>query len=273
MNWLKDLIKIEKSIFANWFTILDLSKKEFKQEFANARLGIVWAIIKPLAMITVFWFIFSSGMKSITGDIEVPYLVWLVSAYVPWIFISDVIICGAGSIRNKSFLVKKVKFPVEILPNIRIFISFYTFLILLFITFIIFGTNGVLSIINYYKLIYSIIVTIIFLSALIRLLATWVVMSIDILHGIGVVMQFLFWMCPVMWQSGDLPIEKSIPWLSTLLKLNPLYYLIELFRDAFLGTNVSTLRYGIYFWVVTLFLYIFASKQFSRFRPEFDDVL
>lgn len=266
-------INIEKSIFSNWFTIFDLSKKEFIQEFANAKLGIVWAVIRPLAMITVFWFVFSSGMRSITGDIEVPYLVWLVSAYIPWIFISDVIVSGASSIRSKSFLVKKVKFPVEILPNIRMFISFYTFLILLCITFVIFGVNGMLSIINYFKLIYAIIITMIFLSALTRLLATWVVMSVDILHGIGVIMQFLLWTCPIMWQSGDLPIERSIPWLNLILKINPLYYLVELFRDAFLGTNVSTFRYSIYFWIFTLALFIFSSKEFARFRPEFDDVL
>ncbi len=270
---MKNWIKIEKSIYSNWFTIVDLSKKEFKQEFANARLGIIWAIIRPLAMIGVFWLIFSSGMRNITGDIEVPYLVWLVSAYVPWIFISDVIVSGASSIRNKSFLVKKVKFPIEILPNIRIFISFYTFLILLFITFIIFEINGVLSIINYLKLIYAILATIVFLSALTRLLATWVVMSMDILHGIGVVMQFLFWTCPIMWQSGDLLIEKNITWIGLVLKINPLYYLIELFRDAFLGTNITTFTYSIYFWMIVFLLFMFASNEFSRFRPEFDDVL
>ncbi|WP_243278512.1 hypothetical protein [Candidatus Sarcina troglodytae] len=47
-------------------------------------------------------------MRNITGDIQVPYLIWLVSAYIPWIFISDVIVFGASSIRSKSFLVKKL---------------------------------------------------------------------------------------------------------------------------------------------------------------------
>ena len=44
-------------------------------------------------------------------------------------------------------------------------------------------------------------------------------------------------------------------------------------RDAFLGTNVSTLSYAVYFWIITLSLFIFSSKEFSRFRSEFDDVL
>ena len=61
--------------------------------------------------------------------------------------------------------------------------------------------------------------------------------------------------------------------LNLILKINPLYYLVELFRDAFLGTNVSTLSYTVYFWIITLSLFIFSSKEFSRFRSEFDDVL
>ena len=118
-----------------------------------------------------------------------------------------------------------------------------------------------------------VIITIIFLAALSRLLSAWVVMSIDILHGISVFMQFLFWMCPVMWQAGELPVGSSMPWIEKILKLNPLYYLAVLFRDAYLGTHTVSLAYGVYFWVVTIILFIFGSKVFKKFRPEFDDVL
>ncbi|WP_327444237.1 ABC transporter permease [Clostridium tarantellae] len=271
MNKLKDWFTIEKSIFSSWKMIFDISKKEFKKEFAGSKLGMAWAIIRPLSMIAIFWVIFSSGLRDISGDIKVPYLVWLVAAYVPWIFISDAMVAGASAIRVNSFLVKKVKFPVEILPNIRILISFYTFLILLAINFIIFATNGTLHLINFPKLIYAILITIIFLCALTRLLASWVVMSIDILHGITVSMQFLFWMCPIMWAQGE--IAPNYPWIQQLLKLNPFYYLALLFRDAFLGTQTASLQYGLYFIVWIIVLYIIGSKVFNKFRPEFDDVL
>ncbi len=270
---MKEWLELEKSVFSHRRMMFSISKKEFKKEFAGSKLGMTWAIIRPLAMITVFWMIFSTGMKQRVQQVEVSYLVWLVSAYIPWIFISDVIVAGASSIRVNAFLVKKVKFPVEILPTIRILISFYTFLVLLIISFIIFWTNGNLSLINFPKLIYAIIITLIFLGALSRLLSAWVVMSIDILHAISVFMQFLFWMCPIMWQAGSLPIGRSIPWIENILKLNPLYYLTVLFRDAYLGTNILTFKYGVYFWSVTLILYIFGSKVFKKFRPEFDDVL
>ena len=283
-------IELEKSIFSNWKMVLDISKKEFKKEFAGSKLGILWAIIRPLAMIAVFWVVF--GMVFGGGDMpsgfkqKAPYLVWLVAAYVPWIFISDYIVAGAGSIRNSAFLVKKVKFPVQILPSIRLMMSFYTFLIFLVINFIIMGIYGWLGNINYIYLIYAIIVTVIFMTALSRILATWVVMSIDFMHAIGISMQFLFWLSPVMWDMSQMVTQlASKPQLLQLglnvVKLNPLTYLVLVFRDAYLGTNwvsqpffgMPGWTYTVYFFVITLILFIVGTRVFNKFRPEFDDVL
>ncbi|MGL5820368.1 MAG: ABC transporter permease [Sarcina sp.] len=282
-------IEMEKKIFSHWRMILNISKKEFKKEFAGSRLGILWSIIRPVAMIIVFWVIFGmvfAGSPIIVKGEKVPYLVWLVAGYVPWIFISDYIVAGASSIRNSAFLVKKVKFPVEILPWIREMMSFYNFLIFLVINFIIFTIYGWLGHINWLYLIYAIIVTMIFLSALSRMLSTWVVMSIDFMHGIGVSMQFLFWLSPVMWDLSQLVAGfKSNPQLLHLLinivKLNPLTYLVLVFRDAYLGSSwvsqpffgMPGWTYTVYFFIITIILFLIGTRVFNKFRPEFDDVL
>lgn len=268
---MKNWLNIEKSIFSNIKMIFDISKKEFKKEFAGTKLGILWAIIRPLSMILVFWFVFSRGLRpgKNLGE-EIPYILWIISGYIPWIFISDTIVNGASSIRTNSFLVKKVKFPVEILPMIRIVINLYTFFILLGISLLIFLVYGYLLRINFIKLIYCVIASIVFLSALSRLLSTWVVMSIDVLHGISVLIQFLFWMTPIMWDSNSY--SKLV---ITILKVNPFYYLVDSFREAFLGfgSSLGDFRYGAYFWLLTIILFIVSSNVYTRLRPEFDDVL
>ncbi|MGL4992119.1 MAG: ABC transporter permease [Sarcina sp.] len=294
MNFLRKWIELEKSIFSNWRMILNISKKEFKKEFAGSRLGIVWAILRPIAMILVFWvvfgMVFSGGdMPGANGSKDVPYLVWLVAAYVPWIFISDYIVAGAGSIRNSAFLVKKVKFPVQILPSIRLMQSFYTYIIFLVINFIIMAFNDWLGKINYLYLIYAIIVTVIFMSALARILSTWVVMSVDFMHAIGISMQFLFWLSPVMWDlsqmvsamAGNAQLAHYTNLAVSLIKLNPLTYLVLVYRDAYLGTSwVSQPFFGLpgwtytaYFFIITIILFLIGTKVFNKFRPEFDDVL
>lgn len=287
-------IKLEKSVFSNWRMILNISRKEFKKEFAGSRLGIIWALLRPIAMILVFWVVFGmvfagGNMPGPDGPKQVPYLVWLVAGYVPWIFISDYIVAGAGSIRNSAFLVKKVKFPVQILPSIRLMQSFYTYLIFLGINFVIMAFNGWLGHINYIYLIYAIIATVVFMTALSRILATWVVMSVDFMHAIGISMQFLFWLSPVMWDLSQM-VEKmnTMPQFAhftnmavSFIKLNPLTYLVLSYRDAYLGTNwvsqpffgLPGWTYTVYFFAITLILFLIGTRIFNKFRPEFDDVL
>ncbi|MGL4654357.1 MAG: ABC transporter permease [Sarcina sp.] len=292
MNFLRKWIELEKSVFSNWKMILNISKKEFKKEFAGSRLGLVWALLRPIAMILVFWVVFGmvfggGNMPGANGEKTVPYLVWLVSAYVPWIFISDYIVAGAGSIRNSAFLVKKVKFPVQILQSIRMMQSFYTYIIFLVINFVIMAVYGWLGKIDYLYLIYCIVVTLIFMSALARLLSTWVVMSVDFMHAIGISMQFLFWLSPVMWDMSQMvsamhgKYEQFINLAVSLVKLNPLTYLVLSYRDAYLGTNwisqpffgMPGWTYTVYFFVITIILFIVGTRVFNKFRPEFDDVL
>lgn len=285
MKILKNWLELERSIFSHWRMILNISKKDFIKEFAGTRLGLFWAVVRPLAQIIVFWVVF--GMVFSSGPLDlmvhgkkqaVPYLVWLVAGYIPWMFISEYIVSGASSIRQNAFLVKKVKFPVEILPSIRLGVSFYNYLILVVINFVIMAANGWLGKINYLMVIYATIVTLVFLTALARLFATWVVMSPDFIHGIGVAMNFLFWLCPVMWGFHQLTEMTLVPQhyihlIMTLIKVNPLTYLVLAYRDAYLGTSYIGWHYTVYFFIVTILLFMFSSKVFKKFRPEFDDVL
>lgn len=277
---MKAWIEIEKVIFSNLRMIWDIAKRDFKKEFAGSKLGMFWAIMSPLAMILVFSFVYTVFRAApVKGT---PFILWLLAGYVPWIYISDCINKGAGSIRANSFLVKKVKFPIEILPTIRMVMNFFTFGILVLIAACIFigysiVDSNVLEVvkgINPFLLIYFTLAMVIFLSALSRLLSTWVVMSVDVMHGIGVVMQFLFWMTPVMWPYGQ-ELSPAVAMIMNLAKINPLIYIVNGFRYSIYGLPdlAPTLGYTVYFWIFTVILFIFASKVYKKLRPEFDDVL
>ena len=66
--------------------ILDLSVNEFKYQFLGSYLGAVWAIIRPLIFVLVIWFIFSSGFKNSQAANGVPFILYLLTGYLPWIF-------------------------------------------------------------------------------------------------------------------------------------------------------------------------------------------
>ena len=271
---LKDWINIEKTVFSNIPMLVNISKKEFVKEFAGSKLGILWAIIRPLSMILILWFVFSSFKMKPSGN--VPYILWLIAGYIPWLFISDNLAFGSGAVRNHAYLVKKVKFPVEILPSIRILVNFYTFFILMIISFIIFAGYGLIGRINILEIAYYTLATLVFMTGAIRLLSAWVVMSIDIQHALSVIIQFLFWMTPVMWDISQFANAHVLGIkVVEILRINPLFYLITGFRDGYLGMAVQhgTWLYHGYFWVFTIALLIISSSVFAKLRPEFDDVL
>lgn len=81
MATIKDLLK-------NRRIILQLASNDFRNKFAGSYLGIFWAFVQPIVNVTVYWFIFSKGLK--TGpEGDYPFLLWLISGICPWFFLND----------------------------------------------------------------------------------------------------------------------------------------------------------------------------------------
>ena len=59
-------------IYKNRRLVAKLAKNDFKTRYAGSYLGIVWAFIQPVITILVYWFVFSVGFRSGTGDLGVP---------------------------------------------------------------------------------------------------------------------------------------------------------------------------------------------------------
>ena len=84
MDFLRSLKKNKELI---WF----LAKDDIKKRYAGSSLGIVWAFAQPLVTITIYWFVFQIGLRSVApgqyGDM--PFLVWIMCGLIPWFFFSD----------------------------------------------------------------------------------------------------------------------------------------------------------------------------------------
>ena len=90
--------------------VAKLAKNDFKTRYAGSYLGIVWAFIQPVITILVYWFVFSVGFRSGTGDLGVPFVLYLVAGIVPWFFFQDALIGGTNSLLEYNYLGKKSRF-------------------------------------------------------------------------------------------------------------------------------------------------------------------
>ena len=263
MEFIKAVIKNKKLIW-------QLGKNDFKNRFANTSLGAIWGFLQPfIFMITyaiVFQFILKTGSSG-----EYPYAVWFFPGIAMWQWLNDSIISASNSIRNYSYLVKKVVFPVDVIPTISIVASSFVGLFLIVIATVLCLIYKYIP--NILLLIYVILAAYCFIIALTRFTSAITTVVPDFANFLGIAMQLFFWFTPVIW---DLSMLAEHPILSVIMRCSPFTYLVTAFRQVFLDENIIFSQYGLYtilFWVITILLFVWGNSVFKRTKKDFADVL
>lgn len=261
---------LQKS-FCNKGMIIKLAKNDFKTKYAGSYFGILWAFVQPIVTILLYWFVFQIGFRSEpVGDY--PFVLWLTSGLVPWFFFSDAWNGATVSLLEYSFLVKKVVFDIEILPTIKVVSAFFINIVFTLFVLMLFVLNGYYPSIHAVQLVYC-LVCIIFLSWGLSCFTSAVVVFIrDLGHFLGVALQILMWLTPIMW---NVTMIDEYPWLVFVMKLNPVFYIVQCYRDSmFHGPWFwENLPWTAYFWILTLFLFLGGAFVFRKLKPHFADVL
>lgn len=263
MEFFKDIIKNKK-------LIMQLGKNDFKNRFANTSLGAIWGFLQPFIFMLTYAIVFQFILKAGSGG-DYPYAVWFFPGMTMWQWINDSIMSASNSIRTYSYLVKKVVFPVNIIPVISIVASSFVGLFLIVIATVICIIYGYMP--NVLLLIYAIISVYAFTIAFTRFTSAITTVVPDFSNLLGIAMQLFFWFTPIVWNLGMLA-DKPI--LLKIMKCTPFTYLITTFRQVFIDENIVFAGNGIYtiiFWVVTIILFIWGNSIFKRTRKDFADVL
>ena len=265
----KELVRFFRDLYYKRKIIKNLVKKDFRNQFLGSYLGIFWAFIQPAVFIFVLWFIFAQGFR-VTRNMDIPFVVYLMSGIVVWNFFSESLISGTQAVLESSYLVKKVSFRVSILPVVKILSRFLVHLIFFGLLFIVSIGHGLLPGIHAIQLIYYMFATIMLLMGL-----TWITSALhifvrDVGQIVTVISRLGFWFTPIFWELDMLPAKYHV-----ILKLNPAYYLVNGYRDSlyferwFWENPLLT----VYFWSLTMILFALGAIVFRKLRPHFADVL
>jgi lipopolysaccharide transport system permease protein len=99
--------------FSDLFVTLSLHRISVR--YKQSRLGILWAVIQPLAMMVVFTLMFTFVRATPDGGaVALPLFVY--SALLPWTMFSSGLASASGALTSHASLLTKVSFPREILP-------------------------------------------------------------------------------------------------------------------------------------------------------------
>ena len=267
------MLRMLRDFWTNRKLIWKLAKNDFKTRYAGSYFGVVWAMVQPVVIVLVYWFVFSVGFRSGTGDLGVPFVLYLVAGIVPWFFFQDALIGGTNSMLEYNYLVKKVVFNISVLPVVKIISALFVHCFFVLFTIILYAAYGKFPDVYYFQLIYYSICVFILVLGLSYATSAIVIFFRDLTQIINIALQVGIWLTPIMWIA-----ETSLQGHETLqkiLKLNPLYYVVSGYRDTFLMKSWFFEHAGwtVYFWVFTILCFLFGSWVFKRLRIHFADVL
>lgn len=249
--------------------ILDMAKRDIASQHVGSLLGFFWTFVNPLIWIFIIWVVFSIGFKaSPRGD--VPFVIWLTAGMSIWSTFTDILNGSTGTIVGNSYLVRKMHFPLSILPIVKLvssFITHFVFIFLLILMILIY--NRPFSFFWFQAFYYF------FAMSVLALGLSWITSSInvfirDIGQIVNIVLQIGFWATPIFWDLDVMP-----PKIQLILKLNPMYYIVQGYRESFIYYVPVWHHWqrSLYYWGFAIFVFILGAMIFRSLRPHFADVL
>ncbi len=260
-----------KTLWKNKKMVWQLGKSDFKNRFASTSLGAIWGFLQPFVFMITYVIVFESILKTRSSG-DYPYAVWFIPAMAMWQTLNDMIMSASGSIRAYSYLVKKVVFPVDVIPNISIvassFVGIFLFLVSVGVCIVFKHVPNIIT------LIYIIFAMYCFVIAFTRFTSAITTIIPDFANLLGIAMQLFFWFTPIIWNLSMLTEHNTI---LKLIQCMPFTYLVTGMRQVFINeTNIITGSNGIYtiiFWTITIVLFIWGNSIFKRNKKDFADVL
>lgn len=258
-----------RDLLANRQLIVRMAGYELKTRYASTAIGALWALIQPVLMIVVFWFVATRGLK-VTFESQTPYVLIMFTGFVPWLFFADAMSGTTNSIANYSYLVRKVAFPIHILPTVPLCAALLVHAVLFALLLGMLAWYGLFPGVQAFMVLYYLAAMVLFVLGMGWMLAAANVFSRDVGQALATGLNVLFWATPILWPAGNI---QGL--FKTAIQANPMYFVVEGYRSALLpGSPLFALwPLDLYFWGLTLLFLAGGAAIFKRFESDFADVL
>jgi len=242
--------------------------KDIRSRYKGSVLGFAWNFAIPLLQLLVFWVLFGVILK-VAPSGDYPFAIFLFTGLLPWNFVANSVGGGAMAIVSNANLVKKIYFPLQILPLAKVLAEFIALLlgmIVLAAIILIFGVGFSL-----YDLLLPLpmAVLIIFMAGFVYLFACANVFYRDVGHILGIVVMAWMYVTPILY-----PVETvagKAAWANAVIHLNPLTGVITSFHRLLLDHQMPDWIWLGYSAAVAVVMYVVGFSVFNRYKFQFEE--
>jgi lipopolysaccharide transport system permease protein len=236
---------------------------EVRARYSGTALGLVWAAAYPFCFLglyaTVYAYVLGVRIESM-GPLD--YLLLVFTGLIPFIGFSEALTMSVSSVVGNKHLLRNTLFPIELLPVKAVLASSVSMTIAFVGLLLAFWVQGRFSIAQL-GLVPVFILQIGFSVGLAWVLSALTVFFRDIAQIVGILVLFLMIISPIGYTADMIPGP-----LKVLAYSNPLYYIIEMYRQILFKGTLSPLLFG-GFALVTALLFTFGFALFTRLKPVY----
>ena len=270
--YILDFRRLPAIAVANRSLLWQFVKRNILARYRGSFLGILWSFVHPLMMLCVYTFVFSVVFKARwgvdTGGGRGSFAIIMFCGMAMFNTFAESVNLNCGIVVSNTNLVKKVIFPLEILPLSQTIATFAVGMVWFLLLFL--GAVFIFGNLSFTMLLLPLVLIPLFLFSLgVSFFAASLGVYVrDTSYAVGVVLQILFFVTPIFYPVSAIPERFRWP-----IQLNPLTLLIEEARKVFLYGELPDWRFlGVAFLISLLVLHL-GFLWFQKTKKGFADVL
>lgn len=248
----------------NFHLINQLVRRDFAARFTGSALGLGWAVLQPLTLVVLYWFVFTFLISQGPGATHNGYVLFLISGLIPWIGFNEGIMRATTSIVDNATIVRRLAFRSELLvvvPNASAII-FELIGIALCILFLI-ATRAVSPML--WVLPFAVVFQFAIQTGIGWFLAATFVLFRDVAQILGFVLSVVFYLSPILYPVTS-RFESFFLW-------NPLTPLLGLFRSAMTGSALPPASSIVFLMVTATVIFCGGLAFFRRAQGTLADLV
>ena len=246
-----------------------LAYRDLRVRYAQTFLGLSWALLQPLATLTIFTVVFGRAVKVDTGG--VPYPLFAITGMAAWTYFAFVMKESGNSIISAQQMVKKIYFPRLVIPLSKAVVGFVDFGIALLLM------TGLLLYYGYApseKIVFLpvfIVLTVLAALSVGIWLSALTIRYRDFQHVVPFLVQFGLYATPTAYPA-EAVIDNLPSWATVIYYLNPMAGVIEGFRWSLLGSNPPS-QYAFLSFALVAVLLLSGLLYFKRVERVMADIV
>ena len=259
-----------RTLTRNWSLIRSLVRRDIAGRYAGSYAGAFWTVLHPLLMMIAYWFVFSIVLRTRFGNDDRPgnFVLYFLAGMLPWLAFSEAIGRAPSVILEHAGFVKKLVFPLEILPLNLVLAGLFTefFGVLIFVVgMLAFGREPTISAL---WLPIILVPQVLFTTGMCWLFAGLGVIFRDLGQMMGFILTVWMFTTPIFYPASALPGDYL--WV---FDKNPFFILVEAYRAVLLENSAPD-------WVplacltgLSALLFVAAHAWFYKLKKSFADMV